>query len=236
MSLDEKQEQQDLLVHQSKLASMGEMIGNIAHQWKQPLTYLSYNFMNLREASSRNLLDDNYLKKKLDKAELQLAFMSQTIDNFKDFYLPNKTKESFSIEEASLETVEIISYELENKKIEVEVKVVNDFTLNSYKNEYKQVFLNLLTNAKDVLLIRKTVRPKITISIEKNSVSVADNAGGIKAEVLEKIYEPYFTTKKGNSGIGLYMSKMIVEQDLNGILSVDNSKEGAVFKINISSI
>ena len=88
-----------------------------------------------------------------------------------------------------------------------------------------------MTNAKDVLLDRNISSPKIMINIEKNIITVEDNAGGISPEVLNKIYEPYFTTKKGNSGIGLYMSKMIVERDLNGILSIENSKEGAVFKI-----
>jgi len=227
----EKQEQQELLVHQSKLASMGELIGNIAHQWKQPLTYLSYNFMNLRESSKRNLLDDDYLNEKLDKADAQVLFMSQTIDNFKDFYLPNKRKETFSIEQASLETLEIVSYEFEQKKIEVIFEVKEDIVLESYKNEYKQVLLNLLTNAKDILIEREVRSPKITITINKNYISVLDNAGGIPKEILSRIYEPYFTTKKGNSGIGLYMSKMIIEKDMEGTLIVENSLGGALFKI-----
>jgi len=231
LELNEKKQQQELLVHQSKLASMGEMIGNIAHQWKQPLTYLSYNFMNLRAVSKRNLLNDEYLNKKLDKADAQLLFMSQTIENFKDFYLPNKQKEKFSIEQASLETLEIVSYEFEQKKIEVIFDVKEDIVLESYKNEYKQVLLNLLTNAKDVFLQREVISPKITITINKNYISVLDNAGGIPKEILHRIYEPYFTTKKGNSGIGLYMSKMIVEKDMEGKLTVENSLDGALFNI-----
>jgi len=227
----EKQEQQELLIHQSKLASMGEMIGNIAHQWKQPLTYLSYNFMNLRAVSKRDLLNDEYLNKKLDKADVQLEFMSKTIDNFKDFYLPNKRKETFSIEQASLETLEIVSYEFEQKKIKVILEAKEDIVLESYKNEYKQVLLNLLTNAKDIFLQREVISPKITITINKNYISVLDNAGGIPKEILHRIYEPYFTTKKGNSGIGLYMSKMIVEKDMEGTLTVENSFGGALFKM-----
>ena len=229
--LDEKKEQQELLVHQSKLASMGEMIGNIAHQWKQPLTYLSYNFMNLRERSKRNLLDDAHLNKKLDKADVQLAFMSQTIDNFKDFYLPNKSKEIFSLKQASFETLEIMSYEFKQKNIEVIMDVKEDIELESYKNEYKQVLLNLLTNAKDVFYQRKISSPKILITIDKHYISVLDNAGGIPKEILPRIYEPYFTTKTGNSGIGLYMSKMIVEKDMNARLTVENHLEGVLFKI-----
>ena len=227
----EKKEQQELLVHQSKLASMGEMIGNIAHQWKQPLTYLSYNFMNLREASKRNLLDDIYLTKKLDKADIQLKFMSQTIDNFRDFYLPNKKKERFSVQQASLETLEIMDDQFKQHNIEVSMDVKDDIEIKSYKNEYKQVLLNLLGNAKDVFLQKEIRSPKITITIESNCISVLDNAGGIPKEVLPRIYEPYFTTKEGNSGIGLYMSKMIIEKDMKGELRVENSKEGVVFKI-----
>jgi len=232
LSLDEKKEQKEMLIHQSKLASMGEMIGNIAHQWKQPLTYLSYNFMNLREADKRNLVDSLYLNKKLDKADAQLEFMSQTIDNFKDFYLPNKEKKLFSLKEASLETLEIMAYQFKQNKIEVIFEVKEEIELESYKNEYKQVFLNLLTNAKDAFLQRKILNPKITITIAKGEVSIEDNAGGISSEVLKRIYEPYFTTKEGNSGIGLYMSKLIIEKNMDGKLSVFNTLKGAVFKMS----
>lgn len=234
--LNEKKEQQELLVHQSKLAAMGEMIGNIAHQWKQPLNYLSYNFMNLREAQKRDLLDTQYLNKKLDKADAQLQFMSETIDNFRDFYLPNKEKNLFSIEEASRETVEIMAYQFEQHNIEIIINVTEDIKLLSYKNEYKQVLLNLLTNAKDVFLQRNISSAQIIITINKDVVSVLDNAGGIKKEILNRIYEPYFTTKEGNSGIGLYMSKMIVEKDMEGILKVENSEEGALFIIQFNTI
>jgi signal transduction histidine kinase len=231
LSLDEKKEQQELLVHQSKLASMGEMIGNISHQWKQPLTYLSFNFMNLREADKRNLLDSTYLNKKLNKADAQLKFMSDTIDNFKNFYLPNKEKELFSVYEASLETLEIMSCQFEQYQIKIVLNVEKDTRLNAYKNEYKQVLLNLLTNAKDIFLQRKTLHPKITVTFCQNLVMVADNAGGIPNKILRKIYDPYFTTKKGNSGIGLYMSKMIIEKNMKGRLDVENIEEGALFKI-----
>ncbi|CAA6822797.1 MAG: Unknown protein [uncultured Sulfurovum sp.] len=234
--LDEKKEQQELLVHQSKLAAIGEMIGNIAHQWKQPLTYLSYNFINLREAQKRNLLDATYLNKKLDKAHTQLEFMSQTIDNFKDFYLPNKQKILFSVEKASRETLEIMEYQFEQHNIEVIIKVKEDIELLSYKNEYKQVLLNLLTNAKDVFLQRGISSPQITITINKDFISVLDNAGGIKKEIIKHIYKPYFTTKERNSGIGLYMSKMIIEKDIAGLLKVENFREGALFTIHFNKI
>jgi len=207
------------------------MIGNISHQLKQPLTYLFFNFMNLKEASKRHLLDDAYLNKKLDKATLQLDFMSQTIDNFKDFYLPNKTKEIFSLKEASFETLEIMRCQFQEQKIKVFINLNSDRELNSYKNEYKQVFLNLLSNAKDVFQQREIANPTITITIDKNFVSVLDNGGGIDPKYLKKIFKPYFSTKKESSGIGLYMSKMIIERDMDGRLEASNHEEGAFFKI-----
>jgi len=191
--------------------------------------------MNLREAQKRDLLDTQYLNKKLDKADAQLQFMSETIDNFRDFYLPNKDKNLFSIEEASRETVEIMAYQFEQHNIEIIINVTEDIKLLSYKNEYKQVILNLLTNAKDVFLQRNIRSPQIIITINKDVVSILDNAGGIKKEIINRTYEPYFTTKEGSSGIRLYMSKMIVERDMNALLKVENYEEGALFLIKFKT-
>jgi len=231
MMNEEKEQQKELLVHQSKLASMGEMIGNIAHQWRQPLTHLSYTVMNIQDAYKHNSLDEPYLDKKVAEATQQIEFMSQTIDDFKDFYEPNKEKELFSLADESREVLGIMSHALEQENIKVELKVIENSEIMNYKNEYKQVLLNLLSNAKDALVQRAILSPKISITIEKNSVIVLDNAGGIESRVMGKIFEPYFTTKEGNSGIGLYMSKMIVEKNMGAELLVLNTKEGAKFKI-----
>ncbi len=224
-----KEEQKELLVHQSKLASMGEMIGNIAHQWRQPLTHLGYTMMNLKEAQKHGELDEAYLGKKVADATTQIDYMSQTIDDFKDFYAPHKAKENFSLGKATEETLEIMKNTFSQNDIDVELIVAEDCTLYTYKNEYKQVLLNLLTNAKNILIERVILSPKVTITIDKNSVIVSDNAGGIDKEVMPRIFEPYFTTKEGNTGIGLYMSKMIVERNMYGVLKVENSSEGARF-------
>jgi len=224
-----KEEQKELLVHQSKLASMGEMIGNIAHQWRQPLTHLGYTMMNLKEAQKHGELTQEYLNNKVNDANTQIEFMSQTIDDFKEFYAPHKEKEDFSLAIATQETLEIMRNTLKHNDIEIELIIKENTTLHNYKNEYKQVLLNLLTNAKDALIERVTKSPKITITIDKESIIVEDNAGGIQKEILSRIYEPYFTTKEGNSGIGLYMSKMIVERNMNGLLSTNNTPKGAQF-------
>jgi len=230
----EKEEQKELLVHQSKLASMGEMIGNIAHQWRQPLTHLGYTLMNIGEAQKHGELDDTTLHKKIDEANAQLNFMSQTIDDFKDFYAPNKTKEDFSLRVATEETLEIMKNTLKQKDIKTQINIKEDSTIHNYKNEYKQVLLNLLSNAKDALIERNITAPTIYITIDKENVSVEDNAGGIKKDVLKRIFEPYFSTKEGNSGIGLYMSKMILERNMGAKLSVKNSTKGAEFTLKFT--
>jgi len=228
---EEKESQKEILVHQSKLASMGEMIGNIAHQWRQPLTYLSYNFMTLKEAEKQNVLESKYLHKKLDEATVQLEFMSQTIDDFKDFYAPKKEKELFTFYKATNEVLELMKQMFQQHKIEIVLEVREEKEIKNYKNEYKQVVLNLLSNAKDALVQKEIENPKIVILIDSKSISISDNAGGIDRKIINRIFEPYFSTKEGSSGIGLYMSKMIVEKNMGGTLRVENSLKGAVFRL-----
>ncbi len=236
MMNEEKEQQKELLVHQSKLASMGEMIGNIAHQWRQPLTHLSYSVMNIQDAFKHNALDEVYLDKKVDEATKQIEYMSQTIDDFKNFYEPVKIKEDFSLEEATKEVLEIMGHALKVNNIEVDLFVRSNVHLFNHKNEYKQVLLNLLSNAKDALVEKKIKEPKILIMISESNVhnawlTVSDNAGGIGLKNINQIFEPYFTTKEGNSGIGLYMSKMIIEKNMGGKLTVRNENEGAMFSL-----
>ncbi len=231
MVAQEKEEQKELLVHQSKLASMGEMIGNIAHQWRQPLTHLSYTMMNLKEAQKHGELDEVYLEKKVSDANTQIEFMSQTIDDFKDFYAPNKEKEDFSLASATEETLELMKNTFKHSDVEIELVVKTDTQVHNYKNEYKQVLLNLLSNAKDILVERVTPSPKVSIVIDKNTVKVKDNAGGIGKKILPRIYEPYFSTKAKHSGIGLYMSKMIVEKNMGAKLSVHIHDKTTTFSI-----
>ena len=163
MIADERAEQKELMVHQSKLASMGEMLGNIAHQWRQPLSHLSYTLINIEEAQTHGELDETYLKKKIDEGNRQLKFMSDTIESFQEFYKPNREKEEFSLAEACRETLEIMSNILEKNEIELKLMVKNDIWVLNHKNEYKQVLLNLINNAKDALLSREIESPKITI-------------------------------------------------------------------------
>ena len=217
----EKEQQKQLLIHQAKLASMGEMLGNIAHQWRQPLTRLFYILMNIE-------VTDNEKEKYtlIEEGTKQLEFMSQTIDDFTNFYAPNKEKELFSLELATKEVLDLVHYE------NIEIEIIEDTTIHNYKNEFKQVLLNLLSNAKDVLESRKTINPSITMIVDKNIVSILDNASGIALKDIEKIFEPYFSTKENGLGIGLYMSKIIIEKNMGGKLSVENLAEGAKFTLS----
>ena len=235
--VEEKNEKEKLLIHQSKLASMGEMINNIAHQWRQPLTHLGFINMNLQLAFEDEPLDKKYLKEKIEESNAQLDFMSKTIDNFRDFYKPNKQKEIFYISVAVKKALEIMEPIFESNKIDFEFNVIKDKQINAYENEYSQVILNILTNAKDVLISRQIQNPKIIISInEKNDsiiTTILDNAGGIENGYINHIFDPYFTTKQKGSGIGLYMSKMIIESHFKGKIKVLNKEKGASFSIEV---
>ena len=236
-SIDEKKEKEEILIHQSKLALMGEMINNIAHQWRQPLTHLSYINMNLQLASEHKDLSEEYLLEKIYESNKQIDFMSETIDNFRDFYQPRKRKDMFFLSEAVKKSIDILKPSLDFSNIKLSLQIKKDRKIRAYENEYSQVILNLLTNAKDVLISRKINNPEIeliiTVENNKSIVIVSDNANGIKEEYLNKIFEPYFTTKDKSSGIGLYMSKIIVESHLKGEIKVMNTLKGASFSIEV---
>ena len=234
---EEKLQQQEFLTHQSKLASMGEMIGNIAHQWRQPLTHLSYIMMNLKTAFEKDKLTSEYFNRKSIEAKNQLEFMSHTINDFRGFFKVSKEKELFSLKIAIDEVINLLSASLNSYEIEVKFTYEKDIEIMSLRGELLQVLFNILNNAKDEFIRRETSNPKININLYKEKentlIEISDNAGGIKTEILEKVFEPYFTTKDKGLGIGLYMSKMIIEKNIAGKLNVWNQKEGALFSIKI---
>jgi len=226
--LDEKQKmQQSLLLQQSRLASMGEMISIIAHQWKQPLNFLSMVNMNLKRMHQ----EDKNSTMLISEANKQIEYMSNTIDSFRDFYNPSKYKEDFSIKKALEHVISIVSPALESSKITIDIKVKEDFKRYGNRNEFEQVLLNLINNAKDVLIEREIENPLIEIIINKNIITVQDNAKGIKKENIERIFDPYFSTKNNSDGIGLYISKMIIEQELGGNLKVKSNHRITTFFI-----
>jgi signal transduction histidine kinase len=232
-------EKDSIMLKQSKHASMGEMIGNIAHEWRQPLNLISLLIQDLEESYTEGNFTREYLDETIHKVVDVVQYMSHTIDDFSNFFSPDKEKFLFSVQDSIRRVLSFLEPELKRSKIGLEVNIPDDFSINGYPNEYAHVLLNIIKNAKDVFVERKISDPKITIigfrEEGKGVVTITDNAGGISADFMDKIFDPYFTTKSSERGIGigLYMSKIIVEKNMQGKLSVANVKDGAQFKIEI---
>lgn len=228
-------EQEHLLIHQSRLAAMGEMIGNIAHQWRQPLNTLGLLLANIKDAHAYGELTPDYLEQEAEQGQRLILKMSATIDDFRNFFKPNKEKQAFRLAQKVQDTLEIVSATLHNHNIEVVVEGRKDLLAFGYPNEYSQVLLNLISNAKDAVLERNAKRGRIVIHLDRSGdraeLKVRDNAGGIPPHLLAKIFDPYFTTKAKGTGIGLYMSKVIVENNMGGTIEARNVQDGAEFTI-----
>ncbi|MFK5880588.1 MAG: ATP-binding protein [Sulfurospirillum sp.] len=237
----EANEKERILVHQSKLASMGEMIGNIAHQWRQPLTELSSILINMELFFERGKLTKQKLESKIEDANTQISFMSKTIDDFRNFFSSGKQKETLNVSIPIKKVQKLMSVSLKNNGIKLNIEIQDDFHIFAYPNEMTQALLNLVNNAKDALIERRVKDAFIHIVTydedNKHIIKVEDNAGGIYIEPLDKVFEPYFSTKHATigTGIGLYMTKIIVEKNNSGIILVDNYSKGAVFTIIFDS-
>lgn len=237
--INKRLEQEQILIQQSKLASMGEMIGNIAHQWRQPLAQISAIHMNMKVTCDFDKFTKEYLDMKIKEANKLTSYMSQTISDFQNFFKPQGEKENFSIEKACRDAYFILESSLKYHGINVTFDIKEDTTIFGYKNEYSQVILNILSNAKDILLERKVQNPKIDIEIKNGNnyaiVKIKDNAGGVDSSIIDKIFEPYFTTRHQTqgTGIGLYMSKNIIERNMNGYINVTNIENGALFTVKV---
>lgn len=232
--------QEEILIHQSRSAEIGEMINNIAHQWRQPLNNLSLTIQNIGFKYENDVLTKEELNETIDKSKMIINSMSNTIDTFRNFFEPTKNKNLFKVEHSIENTLEILSSTLRFYNIEVVKEIIDDVEIYDYENEFSQVLLNIITNAKDALVSNKIEKPLIKVNISKIEnnviVKIKDNANGINEEIIDRIFEPYFTTKgKGNgTGIGLYMSKLIIEKNMNGKLTVKNDNDGAVFIITLN--
>jgi PAS domain S-box-containing protein len=225
-----------LLIQQSRLAAMGEMIGNIAHQWRQPLNALGLLLFNIKDAYQFNSLDADYLDQAVEGGSRMVQKMSTTISDFSNFFRPNKESSVFSALVQIREAATLMESSFQSSNISIHIDAPNDIMMLGFPNEYSQVLLNLLSNAKDAILARKsTLAGRVDIFLAEidgeGCVSVRDNGGGIPEAILDKIFDPYFTTKEKGSGIGLYMSKMIIERNMNGRITVKNIEAGTEFNV-----
>ncbi len=232
-------EQESLLFQQSKMAAMGEMIGNIAHQWRQPLAIVNTLIAITKEKNNYDILDKEDLACKLAEMEKNIAYMSNTIEDFMSFFKPNKQKQPFSIRKAVTLALEVLHPNIKKHGIAVTVDGDHSLVINGYINEYVQAIMAIINNAQDALLQHQVDHPHINIIFfyrdTQARLEISDNAGGIDDEVMERIFEPYFTTKHPSmgTGLGLYITKMIIERSMNGMLEVHSNPNGTTFSIGV---
>ena len=238
----EIREKDELLMQKFRLATMGEMLENISHQWKQPLNKLSLVIQNYYFKYKLEGASEQELESLNDQSNMLLSYMSNTIDDFRNFFNPQKEKEAFDIHDNIQKVLSIISSSIQEQDIDILIHNTAISKVRGYPNEFGQVLLNLFSNAKDAFLLHKSDKNRIDIDISENEneihISFLDNAGGISKDVLPKIFDPYFSTKgfKEGSGIGLYMSKMIIENSMHGKFYVENRKTGAEFIIILPKV
>lgn len=241
--LDEKIEQEKILSQQAKMAAMGEMIGNIAHQWRQPLSSITSNATAMIVQKEMSLLDDDSLKKGLKEINKKSQFLSTTIDDFRNFFNSNKHKSTFYIKDSIHNAMTLLDSPFKRSDIQI-IENIGNIKIKNYKNEFIQVIINILNNAKDALKNKHTDK-FILIDVYKKDnnieIIIKDSGEGINEEIIHKIFDPYFTTKHQfqGTGIGLYMSNEIITKHMNGTITASNEEfiyenrrhKGASFKI-----
>ena len=233
--IEKRIQQESILVQQSRLAATGEMIGNIAHQWRQPLSLITTCASGIKLEKEFGISTQEIEIEKLNTIIQSSNYLSKTIDDFRNFFKPNKEKVNFSIEEMTEQSITLVAASFNFHYITINKNFNKIEEVYGFPNEFSQAILNVLANAKDALIEKNIENPFVSIYIYENKkygfLEIEDNAGGINDDIMTKIFDPYFTTKHKNqgTGIGLYMSKMIVEKNMNGNLSVENTVNGAKF-------
>jgi len=230
------EEKQRVMFWQSRHASLGQMLANIAHQWRQPLTELSLAMFSIKKAIQNN--DIQEASQFYNESKSTIQNMSETIDNFTNFFQPQKEKHSFLLSDSIKESISLLGKIIRNDMINISTKY-EQLSVVGVSNEFTQVIINLINNSAEAFRINAILIKDITIDVRKENefaiVEVQDNAGGISKETVDKIFEPYFTTKHASkgTGLGLFMSKMICEQGLNGSINVQSYKNTTKFIIKI---
>jgi C4-dicarboxylate-specific signal transduction histidine kinase len=228
-----------LMVHQSRHAAMGEMIGNIAHQWRQPLNTLGLLVQQIPCFYGTDDFDEKFVNNFADNSMKLIDHMSQTIDDFRNFFKPDREKINFDVNRLVKKTISLVEASFISQNITIKTEFEENLVAYGYPNEYCQVLLTVLNNARDAFSCKDNIKPLVLIrSFSENSRSVltiTDNAGGIKAAIIDMIFEPYFTTKGSGSGtgIGLYMSKKIIQNNMGGTLTARNTADGAELRIEV---
>ena len=232
---------EEIMLAQSRFATMGEMISMIAHQWRQPITTISMSANNLLADIELEMLEEETVKKSSITITEQTLYLSKTIDDFRSFFKNVKQIEQITMEALFNETSKIMLMSLKNKEIDFKLNFDKDITIKTYARELLQVLINIIKNAKDALTEKPIKNKFIEVCVkqadEKIEILILDNAGGIKEENISKIFDAYFTTKDDSTGtgLGLYMSKTIVEEHHKGKLYVNNQSSGVCFTIELGN-
>lgn len=238
--ITKKLEDERLFLTNMRQAQMGEMISIIAHQWRQPLTIVNSISAHIRIKEVTKEDSNEFLIESMTEIEKQVVYLSQTITDFKDFFRPDRPKEFVKISQITHNAVNLIDYAIKNNGVSIEEIILQDFELFIFSNELLQVVLTLLKNSMDAFTDNSIVEGQIVITIDKtdkyNTITFKDNAGGIPSNIIEKIFQPYFTTKsdRNGTGLGLSMCKMIIEDHLNGSITVVSEDQCTTFTINLS--
>ncbi len=239
LDISNLKEKESQMLRQSRQAMMGEMIAMIAHQWRQPLASISATAATLQMKILIEKYDQTFFGEQLQKISDFSQHLSKTIDDFRNFFKAEKSLSEFTLEEVITSSLRIIESSLQSHNITVERQFEANTTITSYENELKQVILNLLKNAEDIIIERQIEMPVLSVKTYFDGtdicMSVGDNAGGVPDELLGKIFDPYFTTKDelNGTGLGLYMSKTIIEEHCAGTLTLLNTDKGATFIITL---
>ena len=234
--LDKKEE---ILMVQSRHAAMGEMIGIIAHQWRQPISTISLEAGNMLASIELESVNLDEFKKNASSIIDQTVHISKTIDDFRNFFRPSREKTMTKLENVVADTKKILEPSLKTYGVQLQTEILNTQSIMCYPRELIHVYINLIKNARDVFVERCIEQRKVKITIDSDDKylisTVCDNAGGIDEELQDKLFDLYFSTKGGDNGLGLglYISKIILENHLHGSISIQNSDEGACFTIKI---
>jgi C4-dicarboxylate-specific signal transduction histidine kinase len=228
-----------VLIQQNRMAALGEMFDHIAHQWKQPLNTIAVIMQYLGSTCTHEQVTTKDILETVDSIMDMVGHMAQTVDVFRNFYRPDKGKSVFLVKDSIEKALSFVTPVFRRFGIEVDIDADARLLAFGYPKEYAQVLLNILANAKDAFIVKSAENPRISIKAladgDNTVVTITDNAGGIPCESIERIFDLYFTTKEssGGTGIGLYMSKNIIEKNMGGKLSVRNSDNGAQFRIEL---
>jgi len=239
LAVEALRKQEHILIQQNRHAAMGEMIGNIAHQWRQPLNTLGLLTQRLGFFYDSPSFNKEFLDSSIAKSMEIIQYMSRTIDDFRDFFSTEREKSVFNVDEAISRALSLVEASFKDRNIHIEREIEQQLEIFGFPNEYSQVLLNILINAKDAFIENSIEIPRIVIRAcnERGAVVVtlSDNAGGIPEEIIDRIFDPYFTTKgpQQGTGVGLFMSKVIIENKMGGQLSVQNTEDGAAFRIKV---